>query len=89
MTIVDHMEQDIGGILSVGEVPDLVDDQDVRMGVGQQGVLQLPSSAGVGEIFDQLCGMVTAKVRTYWLEQDLEAQLTTARRKVRFERGDY
>jgi hypothetical protein len=56
MTIVDYVEQHIGGILSVGQVTDFVDHQNVSMGVGQQRILQLSLLAGIGEIFDQFCG---------------------------------
>ena len=56
MTIVDHMEQDIGGVLSVSEISNFIDDQDVGMRVGLERVLQLPLPAGIGEIFDQFCG---------------------------------
>src|SRR5260370_8481819 len=56
MTIIDYMEQDIGGILSVGQVTDLIDHQNVSVGVGHQRLLQLSLPAGIGEIFDQFCG---------------------------------
>src|SRR5205823_4684048 len=38
VAIVDHVEQDVGGVGAVGEVADLVDDEDVGMGVGRQGI---------------------------------------------------
>ena len=56
MTVINHMEQHVGGILSVGQVPDLVNDQYVGVDVGLQRLLQLSLPAGIGEIFDQLCG---------------------------------
>lgn len=39
MTIIDDMEQHIGCVLSVGQVPNLVNDQNVGMGVGLQRLL--------------------------------------------------
>ena len=35
MAVVDHMEEDIGGIETVGEVADLIDDEHVRLMVDQ------------------------------------------------------
>ncbi len=34
MAMVDDMKQDIGGIGPVGSITQLIDDQNVRMGVG-------------------------------------------------------
>jgi hypothetical protein len=34
VAIVDHVKQNIGGIRTVGQVANFIDDQNVRMGVG-------------------------------------------------------
>ncbi len=53
VSVVHHMEKDVGSVLAVGQVADLVDDQHVGVGVGGQRLLQLSLRAGVGEILDQ------------------------------------
>jgi len=37
MPIIDNLEQDHGGVLSASQVTSLIDDQEVRMGIGEQG----------------------------------------------------
>ena len=56
VAVVDHMEEDIGGIEAVGKVADLIDDEHVRLKVVQQTVAQAAIAAGGGEIIDQRSG---------------------------------
>ena len=42
MPLVDHVKEHVGGIRAVGEIPDLVDDQDGWMRIGLQGLGELP-----------------------------------------------
>jgi hypothetical protein len=54
--VVDDVEQDVGGVGAVGQVADLVDDQQVGAGVGGQGLAQLGLAARPGQVVDQLSG---------------------------------
>src|SRR5215469_5097342 len=54
--MVDDMEQDIGGVLTVSQVADLINDQDMRASVSEQGLLQLSFSAGIRKILDEFRG---------------------------------
>ena len=50
---VDDVEQDVGGVGSVGQVADLVDDQNVRLQVVSELLLQSAMPAGDGQTLDQ------------------------------------
>ena len=55
--VIDHMEQDVGGIGSIGQVAELVDHQYMRVGVGYKRLLETSFLAGIGEILDEFgCG---------------------------------
>ena len=56
MSDVDHVEQHVGSIRPVGQIPYLVHDQDVRVRVGDQRLMEVPLLTGVGKIFDQFGG---------------------------------
>ena len=56
VAVVHHMEKDVGGVLRIGQVSDLVNDQHMRVRVGGQRLLEFSLDAGVGEIFDQFRG---------------------------------
>ena len=53
VAFVDDVKQDVGGIGSVGEVADFVDDQDVGLQVVSELLLQSALTAGHGEALDQ------------------------------------
>jgi len=38
VAMVDDLEEDVGGVGAVGEVADFVDDEDMGMGVGVDGI---------------------------------------------------
>ena len=48
VAVVDDLEQDIGRIGAVAETADLVDDQDVRVGVGGQDLALAAFAGGRG-----------------------------------------
>src|ERR1700730_871310 len=55
--VIDHMEQDVGGIGSIGQVAEFVDQQYMRVGVGYKRLLETSFLAGIGELLDQFgCG---------------------------------
>jgi len=55
MPVVHYMEEHVGGVRPVGQVPYLVNDEDVRMGIGSERLLQVAPLAGIGEILDEFC----------------------------------
>ena len=54
--VVDDVEQDVGGVRTVGEVADFVDDQDVGVSVARQGLRKPAGTEGGGQLVDQLRG---------------------------------
>jgi hypothetical protein len=52
--LVDDVEEHVRSVVAVGEVTDLVHDQDVRPQVAHQRVSQLASSARAREVVDEL-----------------------------------
>ena len=48
MAIIDDVKQDVGSILSIGQIADFIDDQDMRMGVGKKRLLQMSFLTGIG-----------------------------------------
>lgn len=56
VAVVDDVEQHVGGVGPIGEVADLVDDEDVRMDVLGERLPQAAIAAGGGEIVDELGG---------------------------------
>lgn len=54
VAIVDDVEEDVGGVGSVGQVADLVNDEHMRLRVGRERGPEPPVAAGVGEIVDEL-----------------------------------
>lgn len=53
VAVVDDVEEHVGGVVAVGEVADLVDHEDVRVGVGGQGLAQAARAAGAGQVVDE------------------------------------
>jgi hypothetical protein len=53
VAIVHDMEEDIGGVLPVGQIFDFVNHKDVRISIGRQRLLQMSFPAGIGKILDQ------------------------------------
>ncbi len=53
VALVDDVEEDVGGVRSVGEIADLVDDEDVGMGVGGQDVAEPALARGGGQLVDE------------------------------------
>jgi len=47
------MEQHVGSIRPIGQVPDLVHHEHVRVRVGGQRLIEMPMLAGIRKIFDQ------------------------------------
>lgn len=64
MPLVDDVEEDVRGVVAVGEVADLVHDQDVRSQVARQRVAQLASSARAREVVDELCAVDEERLET-------------------------
>jgi hypothetical protein len=62
--LVDDVEEDVRGVVAVGEVADLVHDQDVRSQVARQRVAQLASSARAREVVDELCAVDEERLET-------------------------
>ncbi len=56
MSIVDDMEEHVGGIRAVREVAHFVDDQHAGMDVGGQGVGEAPTAKRRGEVINQFSG---------------------------------
>ena len=56
MAVVDEVEEDVGGVVAVGEVSDLVDDEVVGAEEAVEGVADGALAGGVGEAFDEVCG---------------------------------
>src|ERR1700694_48389 len=53
VAIINDMKQDVGSVLSIGQIANFVHDQNMRMGVGQKRFLQVSCLAGIGKILDQ------------------------------------
>lgn len=53
---VDDLEEDVRGVLRVGEVTDLVDDEDASVGVGLERGAESAFARGFREFFDQVVG---------------------------------
>jgi hypothetical protein len=53
-TFVDDVEEDVGGVVAVGEVTDLVDDEHMWLDEAGEGLSKLARSAGDGEDLDEL-----------------------------------
>jgi len=53
VALVDDVEEDVGGVGPVAEIPDLVDDEDVGMGVGRQDVAEPALARGGGQLVDR------------------------------------
>jgi hypothetical protein len=56
VTVVDDMEEHVRRVGSVGQITDLVYDEERRMGVGGQGLSEASLAKGGGEIVDELGG---------------------------------
>ena len=75
--VVHDMKKDVGGVLPIGQVADLVDDQHVRVRVGGQRLLELSLGAGVGETLDQFCSRGAER-----LEAVLDSPIADGHRQV-------
>jgi hypothetical protein len=49
------MEEHIGSVRPVGQIANLIDDEDVRVRVGCQRFLEASTIAGVREVLDEFC----------------------------------
>ena len=47
------MEEHVGSVRPVGQISDLIDDEDVRVRVGGQRFLEISTLAGVREVLDE------------------------------------
>ena len=47
------MEEHVGGVRPVGQISDLINDEDVKVRVGCQRLLEISTLAGVGEVLDE------------------------------------
>ena len=56
MPLVDDVEEHVGGVGAVGEVADLVDDEDGGMRVGRQRLRELPGAKRGREVVDERGG---------------------------------
>jgi hypothetical protein len=56
VAVVHDVEEDVGGVVAVGEVADLVDHEQVGMGVGGQRLDEVSLASGAREVVDQLRG---------------------------------
>jgi hypothetical protein len=56
MTLVDHVEEHVRRVGTVGQIAHLVDDEDRRMGVGREGLGEAPLTEGGRELVDELGG---------------------------------
>ena len=56
MPLVDDVEEHVGGVGAVGEIADLVDDQDGRMRVGRERMGELAGAKRGREIVDERRG---------------------------------
>lgn len=53
VAVVHDREEHVGRVGTVAEIADLVDHEDVGMGVGRQDVAELTSPRGAGELLDE------------------------------------
>ena len=79
MAVVDDVEEHVRGVGAVGEVADLVDHEEARVGVGGQGLGQAPLAEGGGQIVDELGGSREVRVETV-----LDGSVGDRHRKVGF-----
>ena len=56
VAVVDDVEEDVGGVLTAGHVAHLIDDEDVGVGVGGQGLVEPAVLTCVRQILDELGG---------------------------------
>ncbi len=56
VAFVDDVEQDVGGVGSIGEVTDLIDHQDGGMSVARQSQGELAGAEGGRQFVDELRG---------------------------------
>lgn len=56
VAFVDDVEEHVGGVGSLAEVADFVDDQHARMRVGGQGMAELALARGDREVIDERGG---------------------------------
>jgi hypothetical protein len=53
--LVDHVEEHVRGVVAVGEVAHLVDDEDVRVHVAREDFAQATIVARTRQVVDELC----------------------------------
>ncbi len=56
VAVVDDVEEHVGSVGSVGQVTDLIDDQDRRVSVAREGLGESAGTEGGGQLVDQLRG---------------------------------
>jgi len=47
------MEEHVGRVRPVAQISDLIDHQNVRVGIGRERLLEVSSLASIGEILDE------------------------------------
>lgn len=63
LALVDHVVEHVGGVAAVGEVADLVHDENVRAHVDGQGFAKTLLSAGSREVVNELGGGQEARIK--------------------------
>jgi len=53
VAVVDDLEEHVGRVGAVAEIADLVDDEDVHVGIGRQEMAKLPLAGRAGEVIDE------------------------------------
>ena len=56
VTMADDAEEHIGSVGGVALIPQLIDDQDMRLDIGLERLFQATAVGGAGEFADQLVG---------------------------------
>jgi len=56
MAVVDDVKEYVGGVGAVGQVADLIDDQDRRVSVARESLGESAGAEGGGQFVDQLRG---------------------------------
>jgi hypothetical protein len=54
--LIDDVKEDVGRVVAVGEVSDLIDDEQVRLEIPREGLAQVTPTAGGGQVINQVRG---------------------------------
>jgi hypothetical protein len=63
--LVDHVEQYVGGGVAVGQIADLVDDEQVRLDIARERLAQTAFAARGREIVDQIGAVVKSASKPF------------------------